>query len=84
MISKNQYNPDDHCQLKIDLSDEKFPIKDDIEIDAKSIWCKEESSDRYMAGLKFADINFDIKRKIELIILHIGYTDKPLRHSRSI
>ncbi|MCF7885090.1 MAG: PilZ domain-containing protein [Candidatus Marinimicrobia bacterium] len=74
MISKYPLISNITLQLRIDLSNEKFPL-DDIELDAKNVWCEEnEIVDRYYAGMEFEDISGKMEERIKELIERFGFT----------
>ena len=74
MISKTPLISNITLELKIDLSEETLPL-DDIELDAKNIWCEENGIvDRYYAGMEFENVNSEIEDKIKDLIKRFGFT----------
>lgn len=83
-VSDKAFKSDGYYNIKIDLEQESIPVKDTLELEAKNVWSAKDSTGNYMAGMQFENVDMDTKRKIENIILHIGYTNQPLHPSPNI
>lgn len=72
MISKFPLQPKTIHTLKIDLSEEDTTF-DELTLEAKIIWCKEQGKDMYRAGMLFKDRDDMDKEKIQEIIDKYGF-----------
>lgn len=73
IVSKYQLPHDQTLQLLIDLTDEDLPFNE-IELEAKNVWIKEEMVNRYFAGLKFEDSTEEARQiLLKQLIKHLGF-----------
>ncbi len=73
IISKYQLPHDKTLQLLIDLSNEDLPFNE-IELEAKNVWIKEEMVNRYFAGMKFKKSSDEAKNiLLKQLIKHLGF-----------
>ncbi len=73
IISKYQLPSNQTLQLLIDLTEEDLPFNE-IELEAKNVWIKEEMVNRYFAGMKFENSSKEAKNiLLKQLIKHLGY-----------